>query len=175
MVSGKNEENWKNIFEFAKEMGIEIITSEPSPKDLDLGNRMAVGYHIQVALHNHPKHSKSNNYWRPELVLNALKGRWNLKICGNVGHWVRSGLEPVEWLKKMEGHIAGLHFKDPSEKSAQAHDVPIGQTPCNLRSANVYLKGNKTDKIHYSRFERGLDLDKVDFDFINSLGFVTFL
>lgn len=157
VVSGKNEEDWKNIFEFAKEMGIEIITSEPSPKDLDLVNRMAGEYDIQVALHNHPKHSKSNNYWHPDLVLNALKGRENLKACADVGHWVRSGLEPVECLKKLEGHIASLHFKDLSEKSAQAHDVPWGTGISNVEGMLEELKRQNFEGLFSIEYEHNWD------------------
>ncbi|UJH90147.1 sugar phosphate isomerase/epimerase [Antarcticibacterium sp. 1MA-6-2] len=41
VVSGKNEEDWKKLFEFAREMQIKIINSEPAPEDLDMVNRLA--------------------------------------------------------------------------------------------------------------------------------------
>lgn len=131
VVSGKNKEDWKNIIEFAKDMGVSIITSEPNPEDLDMVNRMAGEYNITIALHNHPKPSR---YWNPDVVLEALKGRKNIKACADVGHWVRSGLDPVESLKKLEGHIASLHFKDLNEKSSEAHDVPWGTGISNVEA-----------------------------------------
>ena len=49
-------------------------------------------------------------------VLAAIKGRTPLMgACADVGHWMRSGLDPVECLKKLEGHIICLHFKDLNE------------------------------------------------------------
>lgn len=108
VVSGQNEQDWRNIFEFAQDMGIGIINSEPALEDLDMVNRLAGEYDITVALHNHPRPS---TYWNPDTVLESMKNRENIKACADIGHWVRSGMDPVENLKKLEGHIASLHFK----------------------------------------------------------------
>jgi sugar phosphate isomerase/epimerase len=35
--------------------------------------------------------------------------------CCDTGHWVRSGLHPVECLKKLEGRILGFHLKDVAQ------------------------------------------------------------
>jgi deoxycytidylate deaminase len=52
-----------------------------------------------------------------------------------------------------------------SVKAIGWNDVPSGQTPCNLRSANDFVNKEKLSEVHYSKFERGVDLDKVDIDF----------
>ncbi|MEB8345865.1 hypothetical protein OO010_07395 [Flavobacteriaceae bacterium KMM 6898] len=52
-----------------------------------------------------------------------------------------------------------------SVKAIGWNDVPSGQTPCNLRSAHDFKVGNHNDDIHYSKFEQGKDLEKVDVDF----------
>lgn len=52
-----------------------------------------------------------------------------------------------------------------SIKAVGWNDVPSGQTPCNLRSANDFMNVGNLDEVHYSRFERGIELDKVDIDF----------
>ncbi len=51
-----------------------------------------------------------------------------------------------------------------SIKAVGWNDVPSGQTPCNLRTADDY-RTNNLDENHYSKFERGEGLDKVDIDF----------
>ncbi|WP_020530875.1 hypothetical protein [Flexithrix dorotheae] len=51
-----------------------------------------------------------------------------------------------------------------SIKAVGWNDVPSGQTPCNLRSADDY-RTNNLDETHYSKFERGEGIDKVDVDF----------
>lgn len=137
VVSGENEEEWKKIFDFARDMGIEVITSEPRPEDLDMVNKMAGEHNVKVALHNHPKPS---HYWNPDTVLEAVKGRENIGACADVGHWVRSGLNPVESLKELEGHIISLHFKDLNEKAREAHDVPWGTGVSNVEAMLKELK-----------------------------------
>jgi sugar phosphate isomerase/epimerase len=46
--------------------------------------------------------------------------------CADTGHWVRSGLDPVECLKTLQGHVFVLHFKDLNRENRNAHDVPWG-------------------------------------------------
>jgi len=37
--------------------------------------------------------------------------------CADTGHWVRSGLKPLECLKILQGHIMSVHLHDESEMS----------------------------------------------------------
>lgn len=52
-----------------------------------------------------------------------------------------------------------------SIKAIGWNDVPSGQTPCNLRSVDDFKNKKTLDKNHYSKFEQGVGLDKVDIDF----------
>lgn len=154
VVTGKNEEDWRKIFDFAQDMGIGVITSEPPQEDLDMLDRMAGEYNIKIALHNHPKPSR---YWSPDTVLEALKGRKNIGACADVGHWVRSGLEPVESLKKLDGHIVSLHFKDLNEKAREAHDVPWGTGVSNVEAMLKELKRQDFEGIFSIEYEHNWD------------------
>ncbi len=107
-------------------MGIDLLVGEPGPEALDTVEKLCKEYNIRVAIHDHPKgHS---DYWKPELVLAAIKDRTPLMgACADTGHWVRSGLDPVQCLKTLRGHVFVLHFKDLTEKgNPKAHDVPWG-------------------------------------------------
>jgi sugar phosphate isomerase/epimerase len=89
-------------------------------------------------LHNHPKPSY---YWNPDTVLAALQGQSNrIGACADIGHWVRSGLDPVESVRKLEGHIVQLHFKDLNEKSPKAHDVHWGTGVSRVNDLLMELK-----------------------------------
>ena len=120
-----NEAKCRQVFEFAKKWGIEILVSEPPTNALDIIEKLCIEYNIKVAIHEHPKgHSI---YWNPDAVLAALKGRTPLMgACADVGHWIRSGLDPLECIKKLDGHIFALHFKDLNKFGPDAHDVPWG-------------------------------------------------
>ncbi len=114
----------RKLFEFAQAMGIETITSEPPGESIELVDKLANEYGINVAIHNHPQPS---HYWNPDTVLKVCAGRSKrLGACADTGHWLRSGLDPVDCLKKLQGHIISLHFKDLNERSGKGHDVPWG-------------------------------------------------
>jgi sugar phosphate isomerase/epimerase len=137
-----DEAESRKVFEFAREMGIDTLVGEPEPAALDTVEKLCKEYNIKVAIHNHPKPS---HYWNPDTVLEAVKGRTPLMgSCADTGHWLRSGLDPLECLKKLDGRVICLHFKDlvPEESKAQTaaagsdkkkkaeskamHDVPWG-------------------------------------------------
>jgi len=125
-----DEAKSRKVFEFAKQFGIDTLVAEPEPAALDIVEKLCKEFNIKVAFHDHPKPSR---YWNPDTVLEAVKGRTPLMgACADVGHWMRSGLDPLECLKKLEGRIICLHFKDLNEMGPKAHDVPwgtgIGQT-----------------------------------------------
>jgi sugar phosphate isomerase/epimerase len=119
-----SEAQCRKAFEFARKMGLDTLVGEPAPEALDTVEKLCKEYNIRVAIHDHPKPSR---YWNPKNVLDAIKGRSPLLgACADTGHWVRSGLDPVECLKTLQGHIFCLHFKDLNKKSRTAHDVPWG-------------------------------------------------
>jgi sugar phosphate isomerase/epimerase len=146
----------RKVFEFAKKMGIDTLVSEPEPAALDTVEKLCKEYNIKVAIHNHPKPS---HYWNPDTVLEAVKGRTPLMgSCADTGHWLRSGLDPLECLKKLDGRVICLHFKDlvPEESKAQnaaaasekkkkaeskaMHDVPWGTGVGNVKAQMAELK-----------------------------------
>lgn len=122
---------WDSLFTFAKEMGIENIVSEPHPDQLPYVSQLCDKYSINVAIHNHPKPS---HYWSADTLLAAIQGLSNrIGSCSDVGHWVRSGLDPVTCLKKLKGRIIELHFKDVSANSPEAEDTIWGTGVCNVK------------------------------------------
>jgi sugar phosphate isomerase/epimerase len=114
----------RKAFEFAKDMGIETLVSEPTFDAFDKLDKLCEEYQINVALHDHPKPSP---YWSPDIVLEHVKDH-NKRIgaCCDTGHWMRSDINPVEALKKLEGRIISFHMKDLNEYGKGAHDVVWG-------------------------------------------------
>lgn len=125
VVGAKDAEEWEKVFQFADDMGVKVINVEPSDDHLDIVSGLCDKYKIHVALHNHPDPSK---YWTPDVVLASLEGRSSyMGAAADVGHWMRSGLDPVECLRKLEGKILHLHFKDLNNfGDKKAHDVHWG-------------------------------------------------
>jgi sugar phosphate isomerase/epimerase len=105
-----DEAGARKAFEFAKAMGIETIISEPSFEVFEMLDRLCQEYKIRLAIHNHPKPTR---YWDPEIAYGICQKTSNwIGVCPDTGHWVRSGLDPVESLRKFEGRIFDVHLKE---------------------------------------------------------------
>ncbi|WP_286650388.1 sugar phosphate isomerase/epimerase family protein [Sphingobacterium hotanense] len=139
VVGAKDAEEWDKVFAFAKDMGVKVINCEPKEEMLDVVSNLADKYDILVGIHNHPTPSI---YWNPDVVLKALDGRSKrMGATADVGHWMRSGLNPIDCLKKLEGRIVHLHFKDLNEfGNKKAHDVPWGTGKLGLKEVQAELK-----------------------------------
>lgn len=139
VVNGKNEEEWRAVFEFAKDIGIEHITTEPPFNQLETLDKFCNEYKIRAALHNHPV---PTTYWHPSIVLDQLKGRSEMiGVCGDIGHWVRSALDPVACVKQLQGRLIAFHVKDLHVFGAKtAHDVPWGTGVSNIAGVLNELK-----------------------------------
>lgn len=121
-----DEAECRKVFDFAKDMGIETVVSEPPEEAFDLIDRLCQEYQIKMAIHNHPQPSR---YWNPETVAQVLEDRsqW-LGAGGDIGHWARSGLVPVEVVKQLAGRHLSLHIKDVVEFGVPAAgDALFGQ------------------------------------------------
>lgn len=120
----KDEAEARAYFDFARDMGIQIIVSEPPEEAMPLVDKLCQEYDIHVAIHNHPKPS---HYWSPDTVLKVCKGRSPyIGSCADTGHWVRSDVDPLEAMQKLEGRIISLHIKDVDRVAPDAQDVPWG-------------------------------------------------
>jgi sugar phosphate isomerase/epimerase len=141
VVGAKTEEEWNKLFEFAKAMGIQTIVTEADSMQLNYIEPLCVKYGIFIALHNHPKPSK---YWSPDYTMQQIANRNKyIGICADFGHWVRSGLNPIESLQKCKGRILSIHAKDliPAQGAFNGyHDVPWGTGTSNFAGMMWELK-----------------------------------
>lgn len=139
VITPGNEQEWRKVFDFAKDMGFETIVSEPPERDIEMIDKLCNEYRIGMAIHNHPKPSR---YWDYETVLKACAGRskW-IGSCADTGHWTRSDIDPLAAVLALgqAGRIRSLHFKDLNEFGPQAHDVPWGTGVSKPREVLVAL------------------------------------
>lgn len=109
VIVPKTREEWQKAFDLAKDFGLSYITAEPLKNQWDMIDSMAGASGIRVAIHDHPK---PNAYWSPDSVLAATVGHPNIGSCADLGHWARNGINPVDALKTLAGHVFGVHLKD---------------------------------------------------------------
>lgn len=141
VVVCEKPDEWEPNFQFAKELGISVITAEPLERDWELVDKLSLKYDIKVAIHNHPQPS---HFCHPDSLLRLIKAYPRYGACVDLGHWVRCGLDVVSSLQKLKGHIVGLHLKDVTpEKSGTLpvsyNDTLLGKGVCNIQGALTEL------------------------------------
>ena len=143
--------SWVRQFEIAKQFGVEFVTAEPPVKMWDSIDSLAGAYGMKVAIHDHWK--GVSEYWNPDTVLLAIQGHPNFGACADLGHWPKSGIDPVEAVKKLSGHIIGVHLKDIAAfNDPKLKDVPVGTGVVNFPGVFAELK--KQDFKGYIYIER---------------------
>jgi sugar phosphate isomerase/epimerase len=142
-----DEAGARKIFEFAKKLGLRAVTTEPAAEQMDMLEKLVKEYDILLGIHNHPKRADDPNYkvWDPNYVLGLVKDRdRRLGATADTGHWVRSGIKPVDALKILEGRIISSHLKDLNEFGKDsAHDVPYGTGVADIRAILRELRRQK--------------------------------
>ncbi|MBB5035305.1 sugar phosphate isomerase/epimerase family protein [Prosthecobacter vanneervenii] len=127
---GQDDASNRKIFEFCKKLGIGVVVTEPDVTALDKIEALVKEFDIKMAIHNHPKRPLDRAYmfWDPNYVLGLVKDRDpRMGSCADVGHWVRSGLNPVDCIKILKGRIFDSHMKDLNAfGDVKAHDLPFG-------------------------------------------------
>jgi sugar phosphate isomerase/epimerase len=125
IVGDSTISSWQRQFELAKQLGVSFVTAEPPLQLWDSIDSLAGVYGVKVAIHEHWK--GMSHYWNPDTVLLAIKDHPNFGACADLGHWPKSGIDPLEAIKKLEGHIISLHLKDIAAfNQPDLKDVPVG-------------------------------------------------
>jgi len=152
---------WRQLFTFAKAMGIQTLVTEPDKNHIDLISKLCDEFKISVAIHNHANPSP---YWHPDSVLAVVKGRSKyLGACADVGHWVRSGLDPTACLKKLDGRVLHLHMKDLDKKNTKsAHDLIWGTGVTGIPEIIQELKRQQFKGIISAEYEYNWLSNSVD-------------
>ncbi|HEX5553768.1 MAG TPA: sugar phosphate isomerase/epimerase [Chitinophagaceae bacterium] len=134
VVVPQTTEEWRQLFAFAKSMGIQNIVTDPNPKFLGLIAQLCNQYEdIRVCVHNNPlpgRHSRN-----PDTVLADILrvGNGRFGACADVGNWVRAGYDPVQSLKKLQGHVMEVHMKDLLGTAVNSEDTVWGSGNCNIK------------------------------------------
>ncbi len=125
IVGDSTMASWKKQFDIAKEFGVQYVTTEPPLNMWNSLDSLAGAYGIKIAIHDH--WLGFSHYWNPDTTLMALKDHPNFGVCADLGHWPKSGINPLDAVKKLSGHIIGIHLKDIAAYNNPAlKDVVVG-------------------------------------------------
>lgn len=139
-VAGRDE--WQKVFDFAGQMGLEYISAEPAREDWDVVEALADKTGIRVATHNHPD---KNSYWNADELLTFIGHRSRkLGSCTDVGHFRRMDLDHLDQMRRLDGRILSLHFKDIApDKDGKLEDCVWGEGILGLDDMLKELKRQK--------------------------------
>jgi inosose dehydratase len=114
----KKVEDTKKAFEFAKAMGFSVYSANPSADSFESLAALTKEYGIKIAIHNHGPDDKT--YGRLEQVQKAVE-KWPVEIgaCVDTGHVLRSGENPVDWIKALGPRVHDVHLKDFSDAKTE--------------------------------------------------------
>jgi sugar phosphate isomerase/epimerase len=97
-------------FEFAKALGIGVLTADPTPDSFDNLDKLCEEFNVRIAIHNHGPKAR---YDKVDDTLNAVEGHSPLiGACVDTGHAIRSGDKPHEIIERLGPRVISLHLKD---------------------------------------------------------------
>ena len=115
----------RKVFEFAKAAGIRTLSADPAPEAFASLDELVKEFDIRIAIHNHgPKH-------RYDKVLDVLRAIENhddrIGACADLGHYIRSGENPIEVIRLLKGRLYGVHLKDFQDMQEKTKGVILGK------------------------------------------------
>ncbi|MFY8221010.1 MAG: sugar phosphate isomerase/epimerase family protein [Pirellulales bacterium] len=115
----------RKVFEFAKAAGIRTLGADPAPEAFASLDELVKEFDIRIAIHNHgPKH----RYNKVLDVLRAIeKHDERIGACADLGHFIRSGENPVEVIRLLKGRLYGIHLKDFQDQQENTKGVILGK------------------------------------------------
>ena len=115
----------RQMFEFAKMAGIKNISANPTPDSFDSLDKLVAEFDIRIAIHNH---GPGALYDQPVDAWKAVAGHdRRIGFCADLGHYIRSGIDPVEVTYLLGDRLYGVHLKDFAEQKKKAEGVIIGK------------------------------------------------
>lgn len=126
-VQGFNKDHKRNelYFQFAKKAGIKNISANPAKDSFESLDKLVKKYDIRIAIHNH---GPGALYDKPEDALKAV-AKWDKRIgfCADLGHYIRSGFDPVKVVHQLGERLYGVHLKDFKEMKRNTKGVILGK------------------------------------------------
>jgi sugar phosphate isomerase/epimerase len=116
----------RKLFAFGNKMGIETFICEPKAEQLDLLDKLADEYAINIGIHNHGP-DISPHLWRPEMILALCEGRSKrIGAAPDLGYWLRLGIDPIDAVRILKDRVLTVQMHDLNERGPNGHDVPWG-------------------------------------------------
>jgi inosose dehydratase len=106
----KDEAANRQIFEFAKAMGLAYVSADPDPDAFDILDKLVAEFDVPVGIHNH---GPGHRYAKIDTIAKAIEGHHaKIGCCIDTGHFLRSKEDPVQAVEAFGKRVYGVHLKD---------------------------------------------------------------
>ena len=126
-----DEADARRLFAFAKAAQIPLLTIMPDDEALDPLDRLCAEHpEVRLGIHNH------GPYFRYDKIADveaSLAGRHpSFGACVDAGHFIRSGEDPAEAVRRLGARVHGVHLKDFAGEGFFAEARILGQGKLDL-------------------------------------------
>jgi sugar phosphate isomerase/epimerase len=135
------DEEIERGFEFAKALGVGIITASTT---LPVAKRVvpfADKHKIIVAMHGHSDLKDPNQFAKPESFAAAMAMSKMYRVNLDIGHFTAANFDAVDYITKNHENIVLLHLKD--RKKDEGENVPWGEGDTPIKQVLLLLKEKK--------------------------------
>jgi len=126
-----NADEVLRAFDYARAAGMRVIIGVPNHELIDLAEIKVIQTGIALAIHNHGPGDKL--YPTPDSVAERIAYRdRRVGLCLDVGHTMRSGIDPAGAVLRHASRLLDVHVKDVSAATAEGTTVEIGRGVANI-------------------------------------------
>jgi len=127
----KTQEDADVAFEYAKNVGVDMIIGSPVYELLPYVESKVKQYNIKLAIHNHGPEDKV--YPTPGDVYNHIKNLDSrMGLCLDIGHTQRDNIDPGEAYLQYHDRIMDMHIKDVTEATKDGKNLELGRGVINI-------------------------------------------
>jgi sugar phosphate isomerase/epimerase len=154
----KDTDQNRKYFEFAKALGLKMLSADPDPDAFDSLDKLCDEYKIAIGIHPHgPQGANLHRWYSAEIILKAVKDHHPLiGTCLDTGHLIRAAqlgkkLDPAQQIKLMGARNFGIHLKDHDNERRE--DVIYGKGALDVTEVLKALRDVKFDGLISIEYE----------------------
>ncbi len=140
----KSEAEIDRAFEYAKNVGVQLIIGVPNYELLPYVDKKVKEYGFNYAIHLHgpdiATYPDADDVWNHVKDLDPRIG-----MCLDIGHDTRNGKDPVADLKKYQSRVFDIHIKDVTGTTKLGYSLEVGRGVINFPAFVKMLR-----KVNYS-------------------------
>jgi inosose dehydratase len=129
---GQDEATIRPAFEYARDAGIPTIVCSPKKDTMPILDKLVKEFDIKLAIHNHGPEDK---LWPSPFDVWEAAQSYDPRIglCIDVGHTARTGVDPVDAIRKCASRLHDVHIKDIADTGVKSKPVELGRGVLDLR------------------------------------------